>query len=403
MGVRSFGSPWRKKRPGGGYHPGYYISFHLPIGPRKRKRFKKYGGDTKAAARRVLSRIETLLAERKSAAEILRLVFGDATDDQRTFVQLAEAHLARPPRPNSEPDSIIKEARRVRSICRARWARELVADLKPKDIQLWLDGREIESSGSTANRDRAKISAIFRWGIPRGFATENPVRATTKYPEAQGEKVFWLTPTEVIHLLEVSPPRLRTFIVIATQTALRRGAIKRLCWTHFDFEGGYVNPPRGRGTKATPPRLRMTPALRSELLAHRSRSDRTGGEAPLFESAIDTIRDDLRRARAACEKIAPERRRQIGFHALRHTAASWMVQDGVPLYEVAKILGHGTVYVTARYAHLVPDFAKRGTDSLGSRLRVEDLPATHEGAAPGQGGQKPKSPPDSAGASAVAS
>jgi hypothetical protein len=68
----------------------------------------------------------------------------------------------------------------------------------------------------------------------------------------------------------------------------------------------------------------------------------------------------------------------IGFHALRHTAASWMVQDGIPLYEVAKILGHGSTYVTERYAHLQPGFAERGIDSLGARLRPQDLPPVNE-------------------------
>src|SRR6187402_1133812 len=108
MGLRSFGSAWRKKKPGGGYQPGFYISFALPNGPGKTKRHKKYGGDTKAEARRVLARIETMIAERKSAAEILHAVFGDQIGDQRTFIQLAHAYMARPPRPNADPDTIVK-------------------------------------------------------------------------------------------------------------------------------------------------------------------------------------------------------------------------------------------------------------------------------------------------------
>jgi len=79
-----------------------------------------------------------------------------------------------------------------------------------------------------------------------------------------------------------------------------------------------------------------------------------------------------------------------------------MVQDGVPLYEVARILGHGSVYVTERYAHLVPGFAERGIDSLGSRLRPQDLPLPNEGTAPVRRGPKPESPPDAEG-EAVAS
>ena len=42
-------------------------------------------------------------------------------------------------------------------------------------------------------------------------------------------------------------------------------------------------------------------------------------------------------------------------HALRHTAASWLVETGVPLCDVQRLLGHGRFAVSARYAHLAPD------------------------------------------------
>ena len=44
------------------------------------------------------------------------------------------------------------------------------------------------------------------------------------------------------------------------------------------------------------------------------------------------------------------------FHTLRHTAASWLVQQGVDLYAVGQILGHKTPRMTQRYAHLSPDY-----------------------------------------------
>ena len=60
------------------------------------------------------------------------------------------------------------------------------------------------------------------------------------------------------------------------------------------------------------------------------------------------------------------------FHTLRHTAASWMVAAGVPLYEVGKILGHSTPLMTQRYAHLAPEHLRSAVAALdGSSTRIE--------------------------------
>jgi integrase len=57
------------------------------------------------------------------------------------------------------------------------------------------------------------------------------------------------------------------------------------------------------------------------------------------------------------------------FHTLRHTAAAWMVQDGVSLYEVQHVLGHSTPMMTQRYAHLQPGHLRRAVGALDKKLR----------------------------------
>jgi len=51
-------------------------------------------------------------------------------------------------------------------------------------------------------------------------------------------------------------------------------------------------------------------------------------------------------------------RERVCFHTLRHTFASWAVMEGIPLYQIGKAIGHKTMVMTQRYAHLSPDSHK---------------------------------------------
>lgn len=53
------------------------------------------------------------------------------------------------------------------------------------------------------------------------------------------------------------------------------------------------------------------------------------------------------------------------FHDLRHTFASNFLMGGGNIYDLQKILGHSTIQVTERYAHLTPDHLMGKTEVLG--------------------------------------
>lgn len=54
----------------------------------------------------------------------------------------------------------------------------------------------------------------------------------------------------------------------------------------------------------------------------------------------------------------------LRIHDLRHTCAAWLVSSGVPLMEVRDLLGHSTVTMTERYAHLSPDNVRAAVAQL---------------------------------------
>ena len=71
---------------------------------------------------------------------------------------------------------------------------------------------------------------------------------------------------------------------------------------------------------------------------------------------------------SALKKASIEKYR---FHDLLHTAASWMVQSGVDLYSVQKILDHASIKRTQRYAHISPGYLESEISKIDSFFTLE--------------------------------
>jgi len=60
----------------------------------------------------------------------------------------------------------------------------------------------------------------------------------------------------------------------------------------------------------------------------------------------------------------PDKKDMVVFHTLRHTFASWLAIEGVPLYTIQILMGHKTIEMTQRYAHLCPDHKRKAINIL---------------------------------------
>src|SRR5215471_1313291 len=86
------------------------------------------------------------------------------------------------------------------------------------------------------------------------------------------------------------------------------------------------------------------------------------------------INDANLRTRIWYPGIAKAAVRPLPPKYMRHTAASWLVQDGVPLYDVQALLGHESFRTTERYAHLAPDAHDRVLKSWAGRMVTDAEP-----------------------------
>jgi integrase len=81
-----------------------------------------------------------------------------------------------------------------------------------------------------------------------------------------------------------------------------------------------------------------------------------------FGNASFNYDHDIKRAFAvACRRAEVA---NFKFHDLRHTYASWLAQAGVDLYVIKELLGHSTIIMTQRYAHLAPSTKKTAVKLL---------------------------------------
>lgn len=132
------------------------------------------------------------------------------------------------------------------------------------------------------------------------------------------------------------------YVLLAAYTGIRRGHLLRL--TRHDVEGDFIVLDRSGKTR----RLQRIP-LHPRVRALAARLPLGIGDRQLRERWTQARAETGLRCR---------------WHDLRHSCASWLVQAGVPIYTVAEILGHSSVQVTKRYAHLAPQHLQDAIEKL---------------------------------------
>lgn len=236
------------------------------------------------------------------------------------------------------------------------------------------DARRPKLTPKSTNNVCSALRVLLRYAAETGVIGEVPnmPHLKTQLPEIEA-----LTAGQAADLLGAATGDARMSIALALFAGLRIGEICALRWASVDLDHRLltVRTTRWKGIETSPKsnkdrRVELAGPLAKLLASHPQGVSpyvlcRPSGEP--FEA--DGLKWPLWNA---CDAAALPR---IRFHALRHTCASLLVERGVPLRVVQRILGHSTVTMTERYAHVAPrqiaDAVSR-LDDLGGDAEATD-------------------------------
>lgn len=244
----------------------------------------------------------------------------------------------------------------------------VLSKLTRADVREYITMRMAEGvKGSTVNREIGLLSSALNrarhewdWDIP------NPAERMRK-SEGEGRK-FFLTRGEFNRLVSAAAgqkraPYLADLISVAVMTGCRRGELLGLEWSRVDLKANVLRL-GAADTKAGKARLvPLNQSARDAFLRRfRYRATHCPDSPWVFCTKgglrVESVRSSFWQA---CDTAGLTGFR---FHDLRHTCGSWLMQAGVPAGHIAAVLGHSTIRMTERYAHVAPENAEAAVAKL---------------------------------------
>lgn len=226
----------------------------------------------------------------------------------------------------------------------------------------------------TANRWVALFKNMFTYACKEkrwvNQAVLDDIRSVKMFSEAVPD-VTPLTSDECLQLIKRAPAHIRIAVVIGIFTGLRRKDILNLKWSNVNFETGVISlvVSKTENTKKVKELLHIS--LGVNLRAFLENTQKFGDYVVSKPdgSKFVTFKDSWAKAKRAIGKP------KLRLPDLRHTFASMLAMEGVPLYTISLLLGHSTMEMTKRYAHLMPHHTINETKKMDGLIKIsaEDM------------------------------
>jgi integrase len=372
--------------------PRFYLRYLDADGQRKQRAAK--GALNVGDARRMLAEVERRIMGGKIGIE-------EPTPEEQgrrtiTVAQLAEKFLAEQ---DGYRNPKIKDMRKYRKQARSNLKRVLptlgrmpAAQVTPVQLERLRDdlmaaGEDGEAgyAARSVHLAFAVLSKMYTWGRRVGLVECGNPKSNVDMPPTQSS-IDFLSKLEVAKLLEHverEAPDLLPMVATALYTGMRKGELFGLRWTDVQLDAGRIDVNRSYRTLPKSGKVRHLPInaeLAPILRMWRNSCFRKSAENLVFpvNGRMGNEWDML--ALAELLEAADCHVPAMPWHSMRHTFASHFIMAGGNILTLQKLLGHSTVQMTMRYAHLAPDFmatevARMSFRAVGTVTRIDDARA----------------------------
>ncbi len=222
---------------------------------------------------------------------------------------------------------------------------------------------------ATVNRLIATLSHMFTKAVDWNMVEETVLKRIRKVkmlPE-NNRRLRFLTKEECKELVNSAESHLKPILITAINTGMRKREILDLRWNeNVDLKHGFIL--LGLTKNGDRREIPINDTLRSTL---KSLPRRLDIPYVFYDQKTEKPYKDIKRSFKTAVRRA--KIHDFKFHDTRHTFASHLVMAGVDLTTVKELLGHKTLTMTLRYAHLAPAHKAKAVDLLDTTLNGKTI------------------------------
>jgi integrase len=250
-----------------------------------------------------------------------------------------------------------------------RWGKKHLDEIKTPDVAKWLaELRDGGLSPSTVEKIRITFNRSFelaiKWQTPG--VKNNPVRGIPR-PKFNNARDLYLTSDQAGALLKACEasinPQLRNIVGLLLLTGARKNELLQAKWEHVNLDRKVWFIPETKTGKA-----RHVPLSQAalDIVNQLPRFDKCAWllPNPKTKKPYTDIKHPWETARKAAGLEG------LHLHDLRHSAASFMINGGIDLFAVGRILGHADHQSTMRYSHLANDTLMQAVEAGAAKMNV---------------------------------